>query len=507
MKRILSLLLCTVLILGLFAGCREDETAYVPTGDALDGEADIRDDSSGDDTPVDVTLVYDPEGSLNPLQSTSTTNRVLFSLIYQGLFSVSRDYEVSPILCQSYNVSADLKTYTFYLADAAFSDGSPVKPADVVASLTAAQESPWYGGRLQHMVSVSSYGDAVVVELDTPMDNLPLLLDIPILKASEVDAARPLGTGPYRLDGSQLRRQAGWWCSVSISIQDDTIDLTQAGSASELRDSFEFSGTSLVCTDPGSKDYVDFHSDYELWDSENGLFVYLVVNETSEIFANDSLRTALTSAIDRETLISTHYHNFAYAATLPCSPLSPYYNDGLAEDYEYDPRMFRAALNDAELTVNTVTLLLNTDDSTRTGLGKSIASALESYGLEVTIVEATGENFQQLLQAGNYDLYLAQTRLSPNMDISAFFGTDTALNYGGLSDPATYAMSLEALANAGNYYTLYEMVMDDGYLIPILFQNFALYVQRGSLSDFNPARDNVFYYTLGRTLEDALITE
>ena len=93
------------------------------------------------------------------------------------------------------------------------------------------------------------------------------------------------------------------------------------------------------------------------------------------------------------------------------------------------------------------------------------------------------------------------------MDISAFLGTNTSLNYGGLADPSLYALSLEALANAGNYYKLHELVMEEGQLCPILFQNNAIYTQRGAFPELSPARDNIFFYNLGRTLADALINQ
>lgn len=93
------------------------------------------------------------------------------------------------------------------------------------------------------------------------------------------------------------------------------------------------------------------------------------------------------------------------------------------------------------------------------------------------------------------------------MDLSAFFGTNTSMNYGGLSDPAIYAMSIEALANGGNFYNLYEMIMSEGQMCPILFQNYAVYTARGAVSDLYPARDNIFWYDLGRSLQDALITQ
>ena len=75
----------------------------------------------------------------------------------------------------------------------------------------------------------------------------------------------------------------------------------------------------------------------------------------------------------------------------------------------------------------------------------------------------------------------------------------------GLSDAGLYALCQEALANGGNYYTLHQKTMQSGMLCPILFRSYAIYGQRGLFSDLNPARDNVFWYSLGKTMEDCRI--
>ena len=498
MKRVFAILLCVCLIFTMF-GCddKEDATSASTSNGLLPEETDAPEETQTPEVEVkDVCLVYDPEDNFNPYQTTGYTNRVLFSLVYQGLFTVSADYQVSPMLCSSYNLSADQRTYTFYIADANFSDGTAVTAADVVASLNAAKGSAWYGNRLQHVNSISSYGDAVVLELDTPMENLPILLDIPIVKADFVDDRAPLGTGPYALVGGQLRRQAAWWCTATLPFDCDTIQLVSGETAAEIRDAFEFDHVSLVCTDPSSTDYVSFHSDYELWDCENGLFLYLVCNPDYNVFSNPELRAALTHAIDRDTIATTYFNGFADTATLPVSPRSPYYSSALANNFGYNPAKFRDAVLNAQLETMELTMLVNGENALRVKIAKSIAAMMEEYGFTVNLIEATGDDYLYLLAKGNYDLYLGQTRLSANMDLSAFFGTNSSLSYGGLSDPATYATCLEALADSDNYYTLCEMIMEDGSLCPILFQTNALYVQRGSLTDFAPARDNIFYYEL-----------
>ena len=45
---------------------------------------------------------------------------------------------------------------------------------------------------------------------------------------------------------------------------------------------------------------------------------------------------------------------------------------------------------------------------------------------------------------------------------------------------------------------------EDGSVIPILYGCYNVYSKRGQLLDLQPARDNVFYYTIGKTMDDIL---
>ena len=496
------------MLLGL-TGCATEDKPYVPTGDALD-MGNGSGNASAPTKEQELVMVYDPDKSLNPYESTDYTNRALFSLLYQGLFSVDRDYNVFPILCQDYRISQDMRTYTIYLADATFSDGAKVTAEDVAASLNAAESGAYYSGRFQHIDSITAESDSVVITLDAPCENLPVLLDIPIVKASQIASPTPLGSGPVvwgeALSGKCLKRSALWWCDAQFAVTTDLIPLVEGDSPSQIRDSFEYSNVSLVCADPGSDTYVDYRSDYEIWDTENGLFVYLVCNSQSKLFSNESIRSALTHAIDRDALVADYYRGFARSATLPASPLSPVYNAGLAQRYSYDSAKFTQAVTDAGKTGAEVVLLLNSDDSLRLRAGREIGKMLESCGLKVTTQEVNTKNFIKKLKAGEYDLYLAQTKLSANMDLSAFFAKKGSLNYGGLADTAAYTLCLEALANSGNFYNLHELIMEKGQLCPILFRSYAIYTTRGLVTDLDAARDNLFFYTLDRTLEDALLT-
>ena len=506
MKQSIAIILSCLLLLSVLCGCGA-KAPYVPTGNGLGEQGATPPTLPSEQEEQKFSLVYDPDKTLNPYLCATPTNRMLFSLMYQGLFTVNRAYEAEPMLCSRYWVSQDGKTYHFYLEKATFSDGSALTAADVAASLEAARKSPVYSGRLYHVQSISLTGDGgVQVELATAYENLPLLLDIPILKASQVDEAFPAGTGPYALQkgvgGRWLRLRLDWWCEAELPVSAEKIPLVIAGSAKDIRDQFELGNVGLVCANPASDAYVDFRSDHELWDCESGIFLYLGCRSGSSVFKSEAVRQALTFAIDRDLLVWEYYRTFAKAATLPASPDSPYYNQAQADRYGFDPALLRAVLASEGLEGKSIALLVNKADGRRAKVAQAIADMLEACSLKVTLRAYSGEEYTKALKNGNYDLHLGQTMLSPNMDLSAFFSTDGALNFGGMSDAGIYALCQDTLANSGNYTALHQAVLEDAMLCPVAFLSYAIYTQPNLGKDFAPARDCVFYYSLGKTLAE-----
>ena len=511
MKRIWIICLC--LLSCLLFGCSSEDEVYVPTGNAL-----TWDDGSDQDTtePEDVleqelVLAYYAKKTMNPITCTDFTNKALFSLLYQSLFVVDSSYEVYPMLCSKYTVSDDMKEYEVFIVDnATFSDGTPLTIQDVYASIQAARKSKIYKGRFQYLRGVK-YGpneESIIFQLGTAYENFPILLDVPIIKASEIESDRPLGSGPYYMEttgsGTRLRKNNHWWCSVELPITASSIPLVEAQSATHIRDSFEFGDVGLVCANPGTDSYAAYRCDYELWDCENGIFLYLSCNTESKVFSVPAVRSALTHAIDRDYIVSKYYSGFAHSATLPASPLSPYYSSRLASDYAYQPEKFIEALNNNYLSGASIKILVNKHDTMRLRMAREIGKMLEDCGLVVEMIETTGDDYYYYLVVGNYDLYLGQTRLSATMDLTAFFASTGDMNYGGMEDASFYAMCREALANKGNYVNLHKMIADDGRLCSILFQTYSIHATRGLLTTLTPSRDNIFYYTLGKTMKDVI---
>ena len=511
MKKI-ALLLALVLLL---TGCAS-EKAYIPTGDGLADvappttaptEPDVEAPGGLFATAASFTLAYYPDEGFNPYDCLNINNRMLFSLLYQSLFTTDSNYRVEPQLCQSYTVTEDLTTYYFTLAQATFADGTALTAMDVVESLKEAADSDYYEGRFRHIKSITeAEGNRVKIVTDIPMEQLPLLLDIPIVKYGQSQELMPQGTGPYVLqdtpEGAELVRRENWWTDVKVPLTAKRISLMVGQNPTQIRDEFEFGDVGISTADPGSASYAAYRCDYELWDADTGIFLYLGCNIRSKVFSQAQVRVALSYAIDRQSLLSGCYNGFGTAVTLPAVPSSPFYDLTLARQVSYDPTKLQEALAESSLTGRTVKLLVNKTDSIRLQAARKIAQMLTDCGLNVEMLECNYTDYRAVLRDGTFDLYLGQTKLSPNMDLSEFFREDGNLSWGGMANATCLDMCEEALENSGNYYNLHQMVLRNGQLIPVLFRTYAVYSDRGLSADMEPSRDNVFYYSMGRSLSE-----
>lgn len=517
MKRFFALLLILCLTVSCFSGCAsKEEEAYVPTGDAilLEGQ-DPEDLITEEEEPEPVTLAYNPEMSMNPLIGYSQNNRVLFSLMYQGLFTVNSNYESVPILCSAFQVAPSNMIYTCYIESSArFSDGSPVTAEDVIASYQYAMQNDYYKSRFRYYlaeVKLSSDGTGVTFMLNAPFENFTMLLDVPIVKAEDVEADNPRGSGPFTFQQgsiqSSLVRVPNWWAGVDIPVKATTIQLVTAQTAAQVRDEFEFGDVSLVVANPMSDSYADFRCDYELWNVDSGVFLYIGCNVLySDYFEDGYLRQKLTYAIDRSTIIDRCYNGHAQLANLATSPNSPHYSETLAAKYAFDPLKFIDAMSgwniprDPDNPNRKMRLLVNSDDSARVRAARYIASCLTEYGLPTETLEYGTNTYKAVLQAGNWDIYLGQTRLPPNMDLSEFFRGWGELSAGGMPTDSLLKLCRESMENSGGFHDLLKLIADDGRVIPVLFGYHAVYAERGLFDNLDPTRDNAFFYSMGKTL-------
>ncbi|MBR6826332.1 MAG: ABC transporter substrate-binding protein [Oscillospiraceae bacterium] len=518
MKKLIALFLASVLFLTACGTKVPEETApTIALLPELESETVETPTESGLSTQGSTFgLSYMPTYGLNPYTCVATINRALFSLMYESLFVVTHDFTASPVLCSTFDSSSDGTYYRFRLLEnAKFSDGTPLTAEDVKASLFAAKQSSMYAERLEHISSIYIPEDgSLEITLNTPYENFALMLDVPIVKASTVEADKPIGTGPYCFRGQSLARNVHWWKEDHGVLTSDFISLSVAHESLDLRSQFEFGSTDLIYCDPNSTAAAGYRCDYEVWEAPTTILHYLGFNLYSGWFIEESFRSAVTFAIDRDTFVNEIYGGFAQATPLPCSPSSPYHDDQLAEDYDYAPAKFKEALDHSGILTNPEydghegRFLVCIDDPSRVKLAERICKVFTDAGLRISVTALERSKYEDALREQEFDVYLGEVRLTTNFDLSEFFMKYGNLQFGSINNTGMVTLCSEAIANSGSYSELHRQVLQWAPICPIVFKSYAIYVTRGKITNNEPGIDLVFHDGLqARKLADAYKTQ
>ncbi|NVK13849.1 MAG: twin-arginine translocation signal domain-containing protein, partial [Rhodobacteraceae bacterium] len=181
--------------------------------------------------------------SLDPALVTNTVGLMVTRLWGETLVELADDGGIEGKLAESYEASADAKTWTFKLrSGVTYSNGQNVTADDVVKTMERHSGEDTKSGALGIMRGIKDVradGDSVVFELDSPNADLPYLLaDYHLIiqpNGGNDDPAAAIGTGPYIMKSADMgvrfvaEKNPNYWGDLGnadtveiIVINDDT---------------------------------------------------------------------------------------------------------------------------------------------------------------------------------------------------------------------------------------------------------------------------------------------
>ena len=461
-------------------------------------------------------LPYDDTDTLDPLTGTGSTNLALAGLVYEGLFELDQSFQAQPVLCASSAANEDCTVWTFTLrAGVTFSDGTPLTAAHAAASLNAARSSPLYAARLAGVSSVaageSETGAAMLtVTLASPNGALPALLDIPITLSGGDGSAAPLGTGPYRYDASEgelcLTVNPLWWQGKSLPLEQ--IALRAVSTADDRIAAFDTGLVTVTVSDLTGTNALGYSGSYETWDCPTTNLLYLGFNCASGSCRDTVLRQAISRGIDRTSVAVSLLSGHADEAPLAVHPASGLYDETLAGELTYSVSGAAELLESGGYTLSDgvlsrygrtveLELVVNTDNSFRVSVAGYLAQELAKLGIQVTVTKLPWDSFLEALEAGDFDLYLAQVKLTAAFDPSPLI-TGT-LNYGGYwsENTNTLLSAFRAASGAARTAAASALCADVASQVPfapLCFLHTSVLTQWGAASGLEPTQQNPFYH-------------
>ncbi len=447
------------------------------------------------------TLPLDPQGGWDPYVGSKSGNMALLPLMCESLYALDNAFTPQPLLAQSAVASEDGLSWTVTLrAGITFSNGEALTAQRVADAVNAAKgEKSIYATRLAGVKKVSAQEDGTVLfQLSRPNAGFPALLDFPVALVTKDGV---LGTGPYVLEPGRLVARGGWWQGKTMPLA--SIPLKEEGDADGLIADFNTGAISLVAADPTGADNLGYSGSYQNWEYPTTTMLYLGFQCAKGPCRSAEFRKAVSQALDRDALAHRTLGSHALAAALPAPPTSTRYDSALAAQLGYDADAAAQALDELGYEADdqgtrhsgkyplTVRILANSDNVYKEALAQAVADALGELGIQTEVRDLPWEEYTKALKNGDFDIYLAESRLTGDLDPGVFLTAGSGLYYGGFKSQALTGALAEA-RKSGDWSGFYTQWAQDVPLAPLCFKNAAVLTPWGQVEGATPTQGNLF---------------
>lgn len=435
-KKIISVLLCFLLI--FMVGCssaQENASEQAPqNGSASSASSELQ-------------LLYCANDTMNPYNTISKLNAELGLLLYDSLVKYTNEFET--VYCLASDISLEENVCTVAIKNTVFSDGSKLTSKDVLYSYNLAKGSSRFSSFFYEVTSVDTPdAEHIVFTLNCSDPYFANLLTFPIIKEGSDQLKNednvelnPIGSGRFVFDDKNavlLRNTKHFSGSGSI----EKINLINAPDNESMAHYVEIGATDIYFADSTDDSIIRMDSQKVTVNRNN--LIYLGINHNYAPLKADELRFAISAAISREEIKTKAFYANATVAAGFFHPsikgLSAYQSINPASDEKISVENLAKIgynklnsdgyyENDAGKIVE-LSILVNSESASKVAAANLIAERLGAVGIKATVNAVKKEAYFAALANGQFQLYVGEIRLLPNMDIRSLLVSGGSAAYG-----------------------------------------------------------------------------
>lgn len=539
-RKIFALLLAAATLFSL-AACGEaaagPEATPEPAPD--DGAATVSGQTLtfGDAADSVFSLSLDYEESLNPVKTQSTLNQLVDCLVYDRLFEVDENFNVTSRVLSDWYYSKNEDSagvWVLRVKDGIqMHDGSTLTAQDVAYSVSCIFTSEKHKNlqmQIGRVYSSAFNGEVYLAVEGADNAQLPQRMSIPIIKAGSVGDEVPVGSGPYMYneDRTALVKFDGYENSESLPL--DEVQLRAYRGMEELITEFESGLVDLVVNDPTGIYNMGYGGKNEKRVITTTNLHFIGFNSKSRFFQYDAYRCAMNWIVNRDKIVSDTLDGNAVATVLPIHPNSSLYDTDIASQFSYDParcltELERGGCRDLDadgmlefaLSGMKVDIELNfavcADNAAKVQEARQIAEDMEAIGLSVNLRELTWKDYLAALRTGYIDadqeepeipmdMYLAEVALTGDWNIltliSGDWEEDNTLNYGGWENSELERLTEAYLGakdddRAQAVRDWLQLLTTTTVILPVCFETRDVISHLGTISGMSPNQYDIFH--------------
>ena len=387
--------------------------------------------------------------TINPILSNNKQVQEISRIIYEPLFELDAEYKLQKCLVKDW-AKTSATTYLIKIRnDVKWSDGNQFTVEDVLFTIDILKQIPSiYGNNVQYIVGVDKIDeDTLQITIDHEIPFFEYDLIFPIISKTYFEGQdfstteknnAPIGTGKYKIEQNDndkiILKQNENYSRNELTLE--TITISKYASLGELYNAFKLGKIDVITTTNTSIDSYIGTIGYNKQEVAGREFDYLALNCSNPILSNVEVRDALSHAINRQNIVSTIYNN-KYKITDYSLDYGSWLK-GTAGDNSYNPDLAIQILNQNgwefkygrwQKTENYYTRTLNfkivvqDSNQARINVAEMIKADLANIGINVTIIKANENLYQNYLKNKNYDSIITGTTISANPSIETYINS------------------------------------------------------------------------------------
>jgi peptide/nickel transport system substrate-binding protein len=347
---------------------------------------------------ITLAMTLEPPGLDPTAGAASAIAEITQYNIFETLTKINANGTVTPLLAESWEVSPDLRTYTFRLRKGVkFQNGEAFNAQSAKFSLDRAGGEKSTNKDKRTFASMDTVRAVdehtlVIVNKELDPDFLFLMGQATAImvepKSADSNATKPVGTGPYTLDtwvkGSSisLRKWPGYRNAANVKIPRASFRFI-ADPAAQVAALLAGDVDAFPRVTPRSVPQFKNNPKFQVLASGSRAKTILAINNKKKPLDDVRVRRAIAAAIDRKAVIQGAGDGYG-------SPIGSHYVPGSFGYVDttgvnaYNPDKARALLKEAGITSLELTITLPPPPYARQG-GEVIASMLQKVGINAKL--------------------------------------------------------------------------------------------------------------------------
>lgn len=376
-------------------------------------------------------LSYSQSDSLNPFEAETLNNQIVGELVFDSLFTLDESFEAQPNIATSYAYTDSTTLSVTIPSGIKFSDGTELTAQNVVNSFDYAKSSPHWGNSLKAIGSAYAQSNTVIIfKLNYANPNAHNLLTFAITKGETDEQGYSIGSGRYKFGASNGQI----YVEVNKNHPNFTPHLTKIvlvniTANDSIENAVNIGNISYTFRDLSSGAKTKIKSNRKAVNLNS--LVYLGVNNYSGCTANPYIRKAISLAIDRETLCKSAYQGYAKNALSVFNPSSKLGKQTQIFSSTADISAAKQAIAQSGIDEDNLNItILVGKNSCKYSIATLVKQQLEAVGFKVEIEKRSNDVYKNKVEYLGYNLYVAETKVSSDMNLNTFFNEGGTTHYG-----------------------------------------------------------------------------